>query len=116
MTSSQATKFEISISAVIFQEGDQYVAQGLEHDICAFGKTLSDCQRKFARAVLSNAVVCVDREEGCLDAIPKAPQKYWDMFEAAHVSVGKVEDEKTTVVQHHPAPTVRPRMRLLEAA
>ncbi|MCW5736328.1 MAG: hypothetical protein KIS73_19525, partial [Enhydrobacter sp.] len=56
MPSPALSAFEVKISGVVFREGDQYVVQGLEYDVCAFGKTLEVAQRRFERAVLSTAM------------------------------------------------------------
>ena len=115
MTSSEATQHEIKISAVVFREGDQFVAQGLEYDICAYGKNVTDAQRKFLRAVLSNALVCLELGKAPMEGIKAAPQKYWDMFKASDVRIEKIDQDTTPIrVPHMPAPIIRPMMRLLE--
>jgi hypothetical protein len=111
MTTSAAMTQQIKIRAVIFPEDNVYVAQGLEHDICTFGRTVEIAQRRFVRALVSTAAVCLEQQKECMQGIPRAPQKYWDMFDQAHVRV-----ELERVDEPAPPPELRPTFRLLEAA
>lgn len=81
--SSATSTMEVRIRGVIFREGDQYVVQGLEYDVCAFGKALEIAQKRFERSVLSTAIICLEQGKECMADIPPAPKKYWDMFKAS---------------------------------
>lgn len=64
----------IDINTVTYQEGDSWIIQGLEHDICVQGANYDHAKRRFAIAVEYEAL-----ESGNLDHIPQAPQRFWDM-------------------------------------
>jgi len=117
IVSSVSSTVEVKISAVIFPEGDKFIAQGLEYDICAFGKTVTDAQNRFLRAVVSNAVLCVEHGKKSLEDIPPAPKKYWDMFKKSDVQLEKLDVERMPLrTPHMPSPIIRPTMRLVERA
>jgi hypothetical protein len=107
--------YEIKISAVIFPEGDKYIAQGLEYDICVFGKSVTDAQTRFLRSVISNAAICLEQGKGCMEGIPPAPRRYWDMFKRSDVQLEKLDVERMPVrTPRMPSPTIKPTMRLVE--
>lgn len=112
-----SSAFEIKISAVIFPEGDRFIAQGLEYDICAFGRTVTEAQNRFLRSVISNAMVSMELAKECLEGAPAAPQKYWDMFRSSDVGLEKLDVRHMPVrTPRMPAPVIKPTIRLLERA
>lgn len=116
--SSASAVIEVKISGVVFREGDQYVVQGLEYDICAFGKTLENAQKRFERSVMGTAMHCLSENKECMADIPPAPQKYWKMFKTSGVKVELIADisEEPLRTPIMPAPTIRPVLRFAEAA
>lgn len=73
-------KSSYSISVVIFQEGDWWVAQGLEFDIATQAKTPSDLDYELQRILIGHMVSA--KEEGVepFATLPPAPQEYWEMW------------------------------------
>lgn len=64
------------IRVIFFKEGDTWVAQGLERDICVQATSVEDLYGRFE--------VAVDLErddEGKLDHIGEAPQHFFDLWE-----------------------------------
>lgn len=76
---AQATK-KLQFKAVIFKEGDWWVGQCLEHDITAQAKTPKDLAYEIQRALIGHIVV--SKQEGLqpFKNLPKAPEKYWELF------------------------------------
>ena len=74
-----ATK-KLHIKAVVFKEGDWWVAQCLEHDIAAQAKTPKDLAYEIQRAIIGHIIV--SKEEGLtpFEDLPRAPEKYWQLF------------------------------------
>jgi predicted RNase H-like HicB family nuclease len=70
----------LQVRTVIFREGDWWVAQCLEFDIATQAKTLKDLAYDLQRVLVGHMVVC--RQEGItpFTNLPKAPEKYWEMF------------------------------------
>lgn len=75
------TSFEVKV--LLLQEGDYWVAQGLEHDIAAQGKTIAAAKMAFERTFVGQIVVDVRSDKQPLEGIERAPQHYWDKFEHA---------------------------------
>jgi hypothetical protein len=65
-----------SIRVLVFKEGELWVAQGLERDICVQAKTLEDLQANFEVAVRLEA-----DEQGGLERIPEAPKYFQEMWD-----------------------------------
>ena len=71
------------ISVVIVKDEMGYVAVGLEHYIAAQGDSAKDVMLNFFKTLLAELVLCAHYGYEGLDAIEKAPQEYWDMYEDA---------------------------------
>jgi hypothetical protein len=76
----------IHVRVVVFKEGDSYIAQCLEYDICTQAKSPKELQKRFALNLFSNVAVCMELGKPLTD-IPRAPQRYWKMFENAQFRV-----------------------------
>lgn len=50
----------ITLRVLFYQEGDQWVAQCVDHDITAHGESIPKAQRAFEYAVISEVVVSVE--------------------------------------------------------
>lgn len=76
---AQATK-KLQIKAVVFKDGDWWIAQCLEHDIAAQAKTPKDLAYEIQRALIGHFIV--SKQEGLIpfENLPKAPEKYWQLF------------------------------------
>lgn len=81
------------ISAVLFQEGDWWVAQCLEYDIATQAKKIAELYYELERILVGHMVVA--REEGVapFSGIPRAPKRYWDLFRDARVKLEPVEPQ-----------------------
>jgi hypothetical protein len=79
------------IRVVSFQEGPWLVAQCLDVDIAAQGKTEDELLYQLTRLLVGRIMAA---EEFGIDdpfaKLPRAPQKYWDMFNAATSPSAKV--------------------------
>ncbi len=74
---------------LLFQDAEGWVAQCLNYDIAAFGKTIPEAQRAFANLFLAE-VIYLDKTGKTLKDLPEAPEWYWDKYEEAYsVSKGK---------------------------
>ena len=71
------------ISVVIVKGTVAYVAIGLEHYIAAQGDTPKEAMLNFGKTLIAELVLCAQYGYDGLDAIEKAPQEYWDMYDAA---------------------------------
>jgi hypothetical protein len=82
----------ISINAVAFQEGDIWIVQGIEFDICTRASSPADVPAAFARAVVENAVINRHLGRSGLSGIKPAPSRFKEMFDNARAQVKPVED------------------------
>lgn len=89
---------EFKFRIIAFQEGDWWVAQCLERDIATNARKLGDLWYEIEKALVGQVMV----NEGAKDAfegIPRAPQRYWDMWEEAQTILSASEK-----VAHFPIP------------
>ena len=72
---------EQKLRVVVFQEGDYWVAQCVEHDIGAFGKTFDDMVSHFKLAFQLELAESIARHGEPLSGIDPAPSYFEDMWE-----------------------------------
>jgi len=73
----------ISLRVVVLREAGWWVAQCLEYDLAAQGKTLRDTLYEFQRMVFGHIAACHENNLQPFVWLPPAPQKYSDLFNAA---------------------------------
>jgi hypothetical protein len=59
-----------------------WIAQCLDHDVIGEGATIDEAQGAFARVLLSEIVVGLERG-AALDSVPKAPEELFKLWERA---------------------------------
>ncbi len=69
-----------SFRVVIVKDGDQWIAQCLEHDICAMAGDLETLESRFEVAFEAEMQLC--KSEGRdLDSLPKAPDHFFALWD-----------------------------------
>ena len=109
--------FTVAINAVIYQDGDDWIAQGIEHDICAQGRSIQEARRAFEESVVGMALFGVASGKRPLSDIPPAPEEFHAMFEKAEVSIDSATKDSWAALSMLPreaAPKVKPVFRLFE--
>lgn len=90
---AEPEKQHMEIRVIAYREGDHYVAQGLEFDICVQAKTLEELQVRFDRAAFATLAICRERGTDPREAVPQAPREFWEMFEEARVLLAMTTHE-----------------------
>jgi hypothetical protein len=101
----------IKCSAVVYPEGDVYIAQCLEYDIASQGKTITQANERLVRNIAANLCVCVESGKKPFEGVPPAPRQFWEMFENATLEVSSPERPMRLP---QPMPSIRPVTRLIE--
>lgn len=70
------------ISVVLFQEGEWWSAQCLEHDIATQARSLPELYEELRRTLSAHAAVCLAEGKQPFAELGPAPQRFWRMFEA----------------------------------
>ena len=100
---------EVQLRALLFQEGDVWVVQGVEYDICAHGADIPKARLAFERALVEHCLILEHLGRKPMEGVPPAPDRFWAMFEDA--------DEELQRVKAPTYPSAPPvRMRLAHAA
>lgn len=83
MTPMTPKTLDFKLSVLLLMEEGMWVAQCLNYDIAAQGKTLEAAKEAFARTFAGQ--VCVDLHHNVepLSAFPPAPAEYWNQFKGA---------------------------------
>ena len=97
---------EVSIKVLAIQEENGWwSAQCLEHDIAAQAKTLSELLYEFEKTLMAYVLLSESAGEEPLSGIGAAPKEFWDMYEAADLSVASAKDDLGIRAQiHHTLP------------
>lgn len=73
-----------SLHAVLYQQGEQWAGVCLEHYILALGSTLPELVSRLREAVAASLVISAERDVAPFEGIPRSPQRFWDLYAAAH--------------------------------
>jgi hypothetical protein len=77
------TNKTLSLSVLLLKEGESWVAQVLEHDIAAQGKTVSDATCSLRKIIAGQGFLDIQNGLEPLAGISAAPDYYRAMFENA---------------------------------
>jgi len=94
-----------SLSVIVFQRENWWVAQCLEYDIAAQTQELPNLPYEFSRLLIGRMVVSKEIGLDPFEAVPAAPQLYWEMFE--HAKMRMVMDKvpfRGPTGMHYPPP------------
>lgn len=94
---------------VAFQDGDAWVAQCLERDICAQAESLKDVLYEVQRALVGHLVISIKLGKEPFKDLPPAPKEYWDKWQGTNIKVTFPDDPFSMPVL---APRPRPEVRV----
>jgi hypothetical protein len=81
----------IYIRAVLFQEAGWWCGQCLEHDIATQARTFEELKAELVRTLSIHADLAIERGQEPLAALPSAPDRYFQMYDA-FAKVGGTEE------------------------
>lgn len=93
------------IHAVAFPHGDQWVAQCLEYDIATQATTLDLLLCELERIVIAHLFVAEKEGSSAFGDIPRAPQRFWELYRRSLKKVKPVLDAKSLAPQLKHRPT-----------
>ena len=112
MKPASETSTPLEISVVLYPENGLWIAQGLEFDIVARGMTPNEASKRFDAKVGAELVMSTElNDERPLSGVSAAPQKFWQMFEAAEM---RLEKDETPLRLSDSGASIRPRMRMTD--
>ena len=85
---------EVKISVLFYQEafeserGEEHlawVAQGLEYDIAAQGRTIQEAKHRFGLTVITQILMDTRKQKSPLEGISAAPNHYLELARTAHL-------------------------------
>jgi hypothetical protein len=68
------------VRAILFREGDHWIGQCIEYDICAQAKNLTELKKKLELTIEFEREVSVKRHGYAFAGIPAAPQRFEEMW------------------------------------
>ena len=90
---AQSITFKLSV--LLLREGETWVAQCLEYDLAAQGKSLAEVKDAFAKTFCGQIMVDLHHAVEPLGSFAQAPKRYWYLFKNA---------ERLADRQHLPIP------------
>lgn len=87
---------DYKIRVILKSECGMWVAQGLEHDIAAQGKNITEAKRSFVRTFLGHVIIACKNKKPPFEGIKKAPKKYWDDFNKGEELAKPIEIPRNT--------------------
>lgn len=85
-----------TIRAVVFREGDWWIAQCLEYDFVSAAETLEELPDQLLQQLRTQIEISQESGVEPFAGFPKAPARFWRMYEAAEQSRARsssVEEE-----------------------
>jgi hypothetical protein len=82
----------IKINAVAYPEGDVWVVQGVEFDICAHADDAAGVPAAFLRAVAENVAISQHLGRQPLQGIRPAPPRFRTLFERSSTQLRSLEN------------------------
>ena len=71
----------LAVKVLFIREGEAWVAQCLEHNIAAQGKTLHEAEKTFGKTLVGQLLLDSRRGKEPLQGIKPAPPVYWRKFD-----------------------------------
>lgn len=71
---------EFKLSVLLFRGSEMWVAQCLDYDIAAQGKTITEAKEAFALTFAGQVFVDLHHGVAPLAGFAQAPREYWDRF------------------------------------
>ncbi len=110
---------ELAMDVLLFKEGDQWVAQCLQHDIVGQGETIDDALFGLEACVIAHWTIDLEHNQQPFAWIPRAPQSCWDRW---HRAKGLKEpgwpqlfdDIPEDLLKHAPPPEVISKLKNCE--
>jgi len=91
---------ELKLRVIIFRDDDgPWIAQGLEHDICAQGESLTEVMTVFEKT-LEATCQSASKKDDPLAKIPPAPEHFFTMFKQASLSLKNQKEQKRQRQMH----------------
>jgi hypothetical protein len=101
----------IEISTILYQEGECWIAQGLEYDITVQASSPTEVYNRFAVKVVTEMAISMDLHREPLEGIGKAPEHFWRMYEEAQMTV-QAEPPNVRISDGDRTPQVIPKMKI----
>jgi hypothetical protein len=77
------TRDQFQVSVVLYPEDDYWIAQGIQFDVTARGRTPVEASERFNDKFGAELVMSIELGEEPLAGVGAAPKEFWDMYERA---------------------------------
>jgi hypothetical protein len=82
------------VSAVLFREGEWWVAQCLEYDIATQARRLEDLPQELHRLLTNQILASLEAGIEPFQGFSRAPRRFWEMYERAKSRVESVAHQE----------------------
>ncbi|HVZ52291.1 MAG TPA: hypothetical protein VG986_10010 [Pseudolabrys sp.] len=102
------------MDVVLYQENGMWIAQGLQFDITARGKSPTEAAKNFDAKVGAELAMSLELgDESPLAGVGKAPDRFWDMFKDAEMRV-ETDVVPVRLLDVPNAPKIVPTLRIAD--
>lgn len=74
---------EFKLKVVMFADDEWWIAQCLDFDIAVQARRIEDLPYELERTLIGRIMVAADLGLNPFSGLPKAPSRYWDMYDKA---------------------------------
>jgi hypothetical protein len=105
---------QFRVSVILYPEDGFWIAQGIEFDITARGRTPIEASERFTDKFAAELVISIEvGDTEPLSGVGAAPPEFWTMYKDARVRV-VVVDETSLRLNGGPASQVCPQIRMTD--
>jgi hypothetical protein len=94
-------KAEETIHAVAFHHGEWWIVQCLEYDIATQARTLDELLVEAERILVGYLIVGEKENREPFASVPRAPKRFWEMYERARTKLAPVEPTPLPFKEDH---------------
>src|SRR5438045_1470112 len=84
MQTTKTSRVNLNLTILFLRDHEYWVAQCLEYDVTAQGKSIDDAMQAFERTLVGQVLLDTSQEKEPLAGIAQAPKHYFDLFKKAH--------------------------------
>ena len=87
MKNGRKASRDVTIRAVVYQQGDSLCAQCLEWDIATQARNLDDLCYGLERLIVGHIAIGLEHGFDAFATVRPAPKKYWEMFRRSRIEL-----------------------------
>jgi hypothetical protein len=105
---------DFRVSVILYPEDEFWIAQGIEFDVTARGKSPVEASDRFHDKFAAELIMSLELEdEELLSGVSPAPREFWTMYDTAKVRVS-VDDRPVRFAESGSVPNIHSEIKMTD--